>query len=83
MWSLKAKDRQDRAEMVNRCVVKRRKLAENANSEIFRGFWLVTMIGLLIVCRKVVNVDYTGTQKATRILWVELIMRPSFLRSSS
>jgi hypothetical protein len=44
-WSLKAKDRQDRAEWVNWCVGERRKLAENVNSEIFRGFWLVTMIG--------------------------------------
>jgi hypothetical protein len=51
---------------VNRSVGERRKLGENANSEIFRGFWLVTVIVLLIMRRKVVDVDYTRAQKANK-----------------
>jgi hypothetical protein len=63
-WRLKAKDRRNRTEWVNRCVGERWKLGENANSEIFRRFWVVTMVGLLIVRRKGVNVDDTGAGKA-------------------
>ena len=63
-WCLKAKDRRDRAEWVNRSVGERWKHGENANSEIFRGFWLVMVIGSLIMRRKVVDVDYTRAWKA-------------------
>jgi hypothetical protein len=63
-WCLKAKDRRDRSEWVNRSVGERRKLGENVNSEIFCRFWLVTVIVSLIMRRKVVDVDYTRAQKA-------------------